>query len=331
MKNATRAVYPSIEPHRHGYLRVSDLHELYWEEVGAPEGIPAVFLHGGPGSGAIPFDRRLVDPTRYRYVLFDQRGAGRSRIKGCLEENTTPLLVADMERLREHLGIDRWLVMGGSWGSTLSVAYAVAHPGRVLGLVMWGMFLGRRWELDAAYTHRGAAAWIRPVEHQQFLDLLDESDRDQPMRGYWKLLHDEARAAGAAREWTRWEELLSRLVPHPQLVAQAVKDQEQCETKSLLELHYFLNRCFLDGSRLLDRLASFEAPVGLVTGRYDILCPIATAYEVAGVLRGRECNHVIVPDAGHSTEEPGVAAAIVEMTDDFARRAEGARKRGGRR
>jgi len=227
-------LYPPLTPRTTGYLRVSEVHELYCEESGSPDGIPAVFLHGGPGTGTTPYDRRVFDPERYRIVLFDQRGAGKSRKKGCLEDNTTPLLIADIERLREHLGVERWLVVGGSWGSSLGMAYCAAHPASALGLVMWGVFLGRRWELDAAYTDRGGAAWVRPIEHQQFLAQMGGMDRSQPVHGYWALLQDETTAAAAAREWTRWEELLTRLEPHLTEVDQALQDQEQCDAAAIV-------------------------------------------------------------------------------------------------
>ena len=316
LQSPTSSLYPEIEPYDSGRLRVSDLHELYYEQVGNPEGKPAVFLHGGPGGGVEPYYRRFFDPARYRAVLFDQRGAGKSTPHASIEQNTTQDLVADIERLREHLGIERWLVFGGSWGSTLALAYAQAHPERVTELVLRGIFLLRRQELLWFYQH--GASIIFPDAWEHFLAPIPRPERGDLMQAYHRrLTSDDAQARlEAARAWSIWEASTSRLLVDPDLIANFQAD-EFAEAFARIECHYFVNGGFMPEGQLLadvDRIR--QIPGVIVQGRYDVVCPMESAWDLHRAWP--ESELVIVPDAGHSAREPGIAAALVAATDHFA-------------
>ena len=276
-----RELYPPIEPGRAGHLRVSDLHELYWEESGNPGGTPVVFVHGGPGGGASADDRRFFDPVAYRIVLFDQRGAGKSRPHASLEENTTWDLVADMERLRRHLGVERWVVFGGSWGSTLSLAYAERHPDRVRALILRGIFLLRPHEIRWFYQE--GASFIFPDAWEEYLAPIPAPERGDLVAAYHRRLtgDDPAIRAEAARAWSRWEASTSKLRPDPRLI-ERFADDSMADAFARIECHYFVNRGFfaspdelLDG---VDRVRS--VPAVIVQGRYDVVCPITTAWDL---------------------------------------------------
>ncbi|NDK91542.1 prolyl aminopeptidase [Gordonia desulfuricans] len=321
-----REFYPEIEPYADGHLPTTDGHEIYWETSGNPEGKPVVFVHGGPGGGTAGNQRRFFDPARYRIVLFDQRNCGRSRphvADGAdLSTNTTPHLIADMEALREHLGIESWQVFGGSWGSTLGLAYAQAHPDRVTELVLRGIFLLRRSEIDWYYN--GGASHIYPDVWESYLDPIPEAERDGDLvAAYHRLLtsDDPAVAQAAARAWTGWEQATSYLLPKPDEAAAAKEDAGPRFDLAFaaIENHYFVNHGFLEDGQLLrdiDRIA--HIPAVIVQGRYDVVCPMRSAWDLHRAWPSASLH--IVDDAGHASFEPGIAHHLIEATDAFADR-----------
>ena len=309
-------LYPDILPYAVHRLAVDDRHSLYVEECGTAKGIPALFLHGGPGAGCEPYHRRFFDPTRYRVVLFDQRGAGRSLPHADLTDNTTWHLVADIERIREHLGIDRWLVFGGSWGSTLALAYAERHPDRVRALVVRGIFLCRDEEIGWFYQE--GASRIFPDYWEDFVAPVPPAERDDLLHAYHRLLtgeHDIARMA-AAKAWSLWEGRTATLLPNAAVVKH-FGDPHVALSLARIECHYFVNQAFLRPGQLLDdapRLAGI--PGVIVHGRYDLICPFENAWALHRAWPGSEL--VVVPDAGHAASEPGIRSALVAATDRFA-------------
>ncbi len=317
MSSTRRGLYPPIEPHRQGYLAVGHGHEIYWEECGKPDGKPAVFLHGGPGAGCDTRARRFFDPTRYRIVLFDQRGCGRSRPHASLEHNTTWDLVADIELLREYLGIARWQVFGGSWGSTLALAYAEAYPARVTELVLRGIFLLRRSELDWFYQ-QGAGA-LYPDRWEQYVAPIPQEERGDLMQAFHRRLTgpDRAAAIAAARAWAVWEGSTSFLLTDDDNVRKWGED-EFALAVARIECHYFVNRGFLhDENQLLDDVDRIRhIPAVLVQGRYDVVCPMMTAWDLRRVWP--EADFRVVPDAGHSAFEPGITDELIRATDRYA-------------
>ncbi len=311
-----RELYPPLEPRRTGFLRVSALHELYYEESGEPAGTPAVFLHGGPGGGTIPDHRRFFDPAAYRIVLFDQRGAGRSRPHASLEENTTWDLVADIERLREHLGIQRWVVFGGSWGSTLALAYAERHPERVRALVLRGIFLLRPHEIRWFYQE--GASFLFPDAWEAYLAPIPSTERGDLLAAYHRRLTSRHRTTRlrAARAWSVWEASTSRLLQDPGMMDAFAADP-LAEAMARIECHYFVNGGFFETPDQLlggvDRLRAI--PAVIVQGRYDLVCPVTTAWDLHR--RWPEAEFQIVPDAGHAASEPGTVDRLVSATDRF--------------
>jgi proline iminopeptidase len=314
MRMPRDALFPPIEPYHAGYLRVDDLHSLYWEQCGNPRGVPVVFLHGGPGAGASPMHRRLFDPAHYRIIIFDQRGAGRSRPLGELRRNTTDDLVGDMEMLRRHFRIDRWHVFGGSWGSTLALAYAEAHPERCLSIILRGIFLMRRHEIDwFLYGMR----LIFPEAWQRFAEYLPASERDNLLEGYYRRLIDEDPAVHmpAARAWSLYEGACSTMLPNTDNLAAATEGTHALGL-ARIECHYFKNNLFEPETRLLDDINRIRRiPAVIVQGRYDIICPIASADDLHQLWP--EATYRIVPDAGHSAMEPGIRAALIEASQGF--------------
>ncbi len=309
------ALHPPIIPYASGMLDTGGVHRIYWETSGNPDGIPVLFVHGGPGSGTSPNQRRFFDPARYRIVLFDQRGCGRSTPHGELADNTTPHLIADMEALRVALGIDRWLVFGGSWGSTLGLAYAEAHPDRCLGLVLRGIFLCRRSEID--WFLYGIRAFF-PEAQRKLAEFIPEDERDDLLGAYHRRLVDPDPAVHqpAAFEWATFEAACSTLLPSPELVA-AFGSEKTALPHSRIEAHYFVNDAFLPDDGLLAGVGRVRAiPAIIVQGRYDAVCPIVTADELARAWP--EARYVVVPDAGHSAFEPGIARELVAACDRFA-------------
>jgi proline iminopeptidase len=308
-------LYPPIEPHAQGWLDTPSVHRIYWETSGNPAGIPVVFIHGGPGSGTSPLQRRFFDPVRYRIVLFDQRGSGQSTPHGELDGNTTPDLIDDMEKLREMLGIERWLVFGGSWGSTLALAYGEAHPERCLGFVLRGIFLCRSSEID--WFLHGIRAFF-PEAQRELAEFIPDDERDDLLAAYHRRLIDPDPQVHlpAARVWAEFEASCSTLLPNPQLVSAFCSDRTALSL-ARIEAHYFVNDIFLPDNSLLDQLPRIRhLPCTIVQGRYDAVCPIISADELARAWP--EARYVIVDDAGHSAFEPGISQALVAAADAFA-------------
>ncbi len=305
-------LYPEIEPFAAGWLAVDGLHTLYYEQSGNARGVPVVVLHGGPGAGSSPSHRRFFDPAFYRIVVFDQRGAGRSTPHGELRGNTTPHLIADLEALRQQLRIERWLLFGGSWGSTLALAYAQAHPQRCLGLVLRGIFLCRRREIDW-FLH--GMRQVFPEEWHALAEHIPQGERVNLLEAYWKRLDhpDSAVRVAAARAWSRYEGACSTLLPSAETVAYFGSDRVALGL-ARIEAHYFRNNGFLRDGELLDGVERLRSLPGVIVhGRYDMVCPIATADELHRVWP--EAQYIVVPDAGHSAWEPGIRAALVAATE----------------
>jgi len=310
-------LHPDILPYAVHRLAVDDRHALYVEESGTARGIPALFLHGGPGAGCEPYHRRFFDPTRYRVVLFDQRGAGRSIPHADLSDNTTWHLVADIERIRELLGIERWLVFGGSWGSTLALAYAQTHPERVSALVLRGIFLCRDDEIRWFYQE--GASRLFPDYWADFVAPVAPGDRHDMLGAYHSLLTgtDDIARMAAAKAWSTWEGRTATLLPNPSVVNH-FGDPHVALSLARIECHYFVHQAFLRPGQLLEDAARLAGiPTVIVHGRYDVICPLENAWALHRALPGSEL--VIVPDAGHAASEPGIRSALVEATDRFAR------------
>jgi len=307
-------LFPEIGPFETGYMPLNGGHVMYWEQVGNPRGAPVLFLHGGPGAGAGAVHRRFFDPHFWRVVIFDQRGAGRSRPLGSLAQNTTPDLVSDIETLRRHLGIDRWLLFGGSWGSTLALAYAQAHVRRVRGLVLRGVFLGRKVEVDWFLHGLGA---IFPDAHAAFINHLTPEERHDVLGAYLaRLTHSDPNIhMAAARAWSVYEGSCSTLLPSPDTVSSFAQDRTALGL-ARIEAHYFAHDLFLPPGGLLGGMDSIaDLPAEIVQGRYDMVCPARTAFELAAAWPSARLT--VIPDAGHSALEPGVRRALVSAVERF--------------
>jgi proline iminopeptidase len=311
---ARSELYPEIQPYETGMLPVSTLHQIYWEQVGKPNGVPVVFLHGGPGAGANPTHRRFFDPSHYRVIIFDQRGSGRSRPLGETRDNTTPLLIEDIETLRRKLGIERWIVFGGSWGSTLALAYAEAHPERCLALVLRGIFLCRRSEID--WFLYGIRTFF-PEHWRAFAGHIPEAQRDDLLKAYYRLLLDPDPAVHmpAARIWSTYEGACSTLLPSAETVA-AFGSDVMALGLARMEAHYFINDIFLPENSLLanvDRIRNI--PAVIVQGRYDMVCPLVSADDLHRAWP--EAEYMVVPDAGHSALEPSIRSRLIDAMERF--------------
>jgi proline iminopeptidase len=311
-----KSLYPVIEPYDQGKLPVSKIHTLYYEQCGNPEGKPVVFLHGGPGGGIVPDYRRYFDPEVYRIVLFDQRGTRKSTPHASLEENTTWDLVDDIERLRTHLGIERWQVFGGSWGSTLALSYSQRHSDRVTELVLRGIFLCRPKEIQWFYQE--GASWIFPDVWEQFVKVIPEDERGDMVTAFYRRLtsDDPAVRIEAAKAWSVWEASTSKLFPDKQLI-ENFGDPEFAIAFARIECHYFMNNSFMPTDNYLienvDKIR--DIPAVIVQGRYDVICPAVSAWELHKAWP--ESDLIIVGDAGHSASEPGIIDALVRATDRF--------------
>ena len=313
MLDATPLFAP-LEPYRSGRLPVDELHTLYWEECGNPQGRPVLFLHGGPGAGCSPTHRRFFDPTHYRIVLLDQRGAGRSTPLGEVRHNSTPLLVADIERLRELLGVERWLIFGGSWGSTLALAYGQAHPERCAGFILRGIFLCTQAELDWFLYGMGK---FFPQAYADFVAPIPDRERSDLLLAYANRIFsaDATLAAQAARDWARYEGRCIYLLPQPE-ITQALNNDNAGLALGKLEAHYFLHQGFLRPNQLLQDLPRIQhLPALIVQGRYDVVCPPISAYQLHQTWPGSVLR--MVEDAGHAALEPGIASALVAATEQF--------------
>ena len=317
---AARGLYPPIKPYNSGMLRVSAVHEIYYEESGNPRGKPALFLHGGPGGGTDPSMRQFFDPKRYRIVLLDQRGCGRSRPHASLVDNTTWHLVLDIESVRELLGIEHWLVFGGSWGSTLALAYAQAHPNRVTELVLRGIFMLRRWELEWFYQDQGGAAALYPDLWERYVAPIPPDERHDMIRAYHRRLTSTDRKVlnEAAVAWSVWEGATSHLRQNPEYVAKFSADAKYAAAFARIECHYFINGGFLrqDDQLLADVDRIRHIPAVIVQGRYDVVCPMRSAWDLHRAWPESQLR--IVPDAGHSAFEVGTTRELVAATDGFA-------------
>jgi proline iminopeptidase len=317
VKDPINWLYPEIEPYRTGRLRVSDVHELYFEECGNPAGKPVVFLHGGPGGGTDGKMRRFFHPEKYRIVLFDQRGSGKSAPHACLEANTTWDLVDDTEKIREHLGIAKWQVFGGSWGSTLALAYAEKHPDRVTELVLRGIFLLRRKEIEWFYQE--GASILFPDAWEPYLAHIPEAERGDMVAAYHRRLtsDDPAVRLAAAKIWSGWEGATSKLLPDAAFTGHYEED-EFALAFARIEAHYFQNRGFfeVDDQLLRDVGRIRHIPAVIVQGRYDVVCPIFSAWALHRAWP--EADFIVTPDSGHSAFEAPNSRALVAATDRFA-------------
>jgi proline iminopeptidase len=306
---------PPLEPFDSGHLPVDDLHTLYYEQSGNPQGVPVVFLHGGPGAGSNPKQRQFFDPQHYRIVIFDQRGAGKSTPLGELRQNTTRHLVADIERLRNHLDIGRWHVFGGSWGSTLALCYAIAHPGRVLSLTLRGIFMMRESEIH--WFIYGVKS-IFPEAWDDFVAPLSAAERGDVLSAYHKLLTHPDRNVrfSAAQKWSAYETACVRLLPIPAEIEAESHEDNHNYAISRIECHYFMHDKFTPDNYILAHIDKIrQIPAVIVQGRYDAVCPAETAYELHR--SWPEAQFIIVPDAGHSASEPGIATELITATNAF--------------
>lgn len=319
MEPVTRSLYADIEPFARGLFDVGDGHRIYWEQCGDPAGVPVVFVHGGPGAGASPLHRRFFDPAHFHAVIFDQRGAGRSEPPASVVANTTAHLVADMERLRAHLGVERWLVFGGSWGATLALAYGIAHPERCLGFVLRGVFLGRASEVEWFLDGIGR---VYPEAHRAFREFLPEPERGDVLAAYHARLMnpDPAVHLPAARAWFGYEMGCSTLRHDPPCAPNAGDGAPPAALNmARISAHYFVNDMFLGKTPLLESVGRVAGiPAVIVQGRYDMICPPAAAYELAR--RWPLAKLVMVPDAGHSVMEPGIRSALVAAMERYKER-----------
>lgn len=310
------ALYPDIHPYKQHRLKVDALHTLYLEESGNPQGIPVLFVHGGPGGGTSNYHRSFFDPEKYRIVLFDQRGCGQSTPHAALEGNTTQELIADIETIRQHLNIEQWLLFGGSWGSTLSLLYAQSHPQRVLGMILRGIFLCRKQDIDWFYQ-QGASA-IFPDYWQDFRDVIPVTEQAQLVQAYYQRLTSENEIArmSAAKAWSVWEGRCSTLDPNNEVVDHFA-DPHTALAMARIEAHYFIHQAFIEPDQIIrDAYKIQHIPTVIVHGRYDMVCPIEQAFSLHAVLPQAELH--IVRDAGHSATEPGITDNLIKATKQFA-------------
>lgn len=311
-------LFPAIQPYATYRLRVDDPHELHVEECGNPGGLPVLFVHGGPGAGCEEAHRRFFDPNIYRIILFDQRGAGRSTPHASLEHNTTPHLVADMEKIRQHFSIDRWVLFGGSWGSTLSLVYAETHPGRVLGLILRGVFLCRPWEIRWFYQE--GANRVFPDHWREFIAPIPESERHDLLHAHHRRLigEDEIARMASAKAWSLWEGRAATLLPNKRVV-EFFGAPRTALALARIEAHYFVHDSFLAPDQILSNASVLrDIPGIIVHGRYDMVCPLQNALELTSVWPAARLE--IIPNAGHSAMEAGTVHALVKASVDLAAR-----------
>lgn len=309
-------LFPPIEPYKKYHFRVSDIHELYVEEVGNPDGQPVLFLHGGPGAGFGPQHRRIFDPKHFRIILFDQRGAGQSRPHAELRENTTWDLVSDIEKLRVHLRVQKWLVFGGSWGSTLALVYAESFPQAVTNLVLRGIFLCRKEEID--WFYQGGASWIFPDVWEHFLEPIPSGERDNLVAAFYRRLTSEDRGVrlAAAKAWSGWEGATVHLVPDGPTVSKFTAD-DMAVSLARIECHYFTHNCwFRSNNQIIEDIGKIRhIPSFIAHGRYDVVCPVKSAFDLHGAWPESELQ--VIPDAGHAFDETGTLRALMAAVEKF--------------
>lgn len=314
--NDLKGFYPEITPNQHGLLSVDHGHQIYWEECGNPQGKPVVFLHGGPGGGCNANHRRLFNPEKYRIILFDQRGCGRSLPHASLEANTTWDLVNDIELIRQHLHIQQWQVFGGSWGSTLAIAYAETHPERVSELILRGIFLLR--EKEVSWYYQDGACWMAPDRWEQFMAPIPPAERDDFLHAYRRILtgNDEALKLKAAQAWSRWEGSTIKYQYNPAL-ADNFEEPHHALAFARIENHYFVNRGFMMEGQLLTNAERLQSIPGvIVQGLYDLATPAKSAWDLHKVWTNTDLH--IIQNAGHSYDEPGILDQLIRATDRFA-------------
>lgn len=311
-------LYPAIKPYHSQTLKVSSIHEIYVEECGTPEGLPVLFVHGGPGAGCSERDRRFFDPEKYRIILFDQRGCGRSKPHGEVKENTSSDLVADIEFIREELSVERWVLFGGSWGSTLSLLYAQAHPKRVVAMALRGIYLAR--QKDSDWLYKNGANRIFPDYWKSFLELIPESEQHDLIEAYHHRLfgEDELARMNAAKHWALWEGRILSLRPNQDLIDHA-SDPHHALVSSRIECHYFKNNFFINENQIIEHIGLIaRIPSVIIHGRYDVVCSLDNAQTLAD--HWPEADLQVIRDAGHSSSEAGIIDALVRATDNTARK-----------
>lgn len=308
-------LFPEIDPFHTGLLKVSEKHAIYYEECGNPSGYPVVFLHGGPGSGCNPNQRRFFDPAFYRIILIDQRGCGRSIPVGCTEDNDTDALINDIDALKNHLNIKSWLVFGGSWGSTLALTYAIKYRSSVSGLILRGIFLSRESELK---WFLGEVSHFYPECWEKLLSFIPETEQSHPLKAYAsRVFSDDINIAGpAAVQWNAFEGNIMSLLPRPSTGAQNKPSIEIEIARAKVQIHYILNECFVGERDLIAESKTLSSiPTTIIQGRYDMVCPPITAWELKNAIP--HAKFEMIPDAGHSAMEVGVTSALIEATEAF--------------
>lgn len=308
-------LFPPIDPYSSGFLEVDYLHTLYWEQCGNPDGVPIIYLHAGPGGALHPLFRQFFDPDFFRIILFDQRGCGRSTPNMCLENNTRKDLIADIEKLRKHFNLDQWHVFGGSWGSTLALSYAIEHPESCLSLILRGIFLLSKEELDWFFYDMNN---IFPEAYEAFLNFLPEKERKDPLKGYYKRLtgadHIEKEQAGL--EWARYESACASIIPKTKEKPKNENQKKAAITLSTIEAHFFTNEIIPEEKAILKQLDKIKhIPTSIIQGRYDVICPIKTAHKLHKAWP--EAKYTIVPDGGHSLLDPGILSALIDATESL--------------
>ena len=314
-------LYPAIKPYATHNLQVDSVHEIYVEECGSPDGIPVLFIHGGPGGGCSKIDRRFFDPEKYRIVLFDQRSCGRSKPHAGKKDNTTGLLLDDIEYIRTALDIDRWILFGGSWGSTLSLLYAQAHPKRVMAMILRSIFLARQSDLDWTYSE-GGASQIFPDQWQDFLAPVPVGERGDMVSAYHALLFGDNELArmSAAKHWAMWGGRIATLRPNQEVIDHCA-DPHRALAMSRIECHYFKNHAFIQENQIIENMNLVaKIPGVIIHGRYDMVCPLENAWQLAEHWPEAELH--IIRDAGHASLEPGIIDALIRATNEFARKFE---------
>ena len=314
-------LYPAIKPYATHNLQVDSIHEIYVEESGSPDGVPVLFVHGGPGGGCSKMDRRFFDPEKYRIILFDQRGSGRSKPHAELNDNTSDLLIEDIETIRTTLAVDRWVLFGGSWGSTLSLLYAQAHPRRVMAMILRGVFLARQADLKWIYNE-GGASQVFPDQWQDFLAPVPADERGDMVAAYYRRLFgdDELARMNAAKHWAMWEGRIATLRPNQDVIDHCA-DPHLALAMSRIECHYFKNNAFIKENQIIENMNLLARIPGIIIhGRYDMICPLENAWQLAEHWPEAELH--IIRDAGHASLEPGIIDALIRATDEFARKFE---------